>query len=200
MTRQVEQPVDFGYGDLLRTVRDLHDFVSCANFSFLKYAEVESRALVRNEQAGHLRIGHADADSIAGDPRLGDLEQRAADTVTIADTDLVIGKTIDGEVFPELTVLEVLPLQLLLPVAVGIELIDHQGAMLSAVPCQVSLSVPVEVETPRHDSAGDRLLPNGSVDYFALPLDIARKTDIHRHYRVHLAHLRFVGTISRWFQ
>src|ERR1700688_1815230 len=152
MTRQVKQPVDFGYGDLLRPVRDLHDLVSRANFPFFNYAEVESRALVRNEQAGHLRIGHADADSIARDPRLGDLEQRAADPVTIADADLVIGKAIDGEVLAELTILEIMPLQLLLPVAVGIELIDHHGAMLSAVPCQVSLSVAVEVETQRHYS------------------------------------------------
>jgi hypothetical protein len=50
------------------------------------------------------------------------------------------------------------------------------------------LSVTVEVETPRHHSAGDRVLPNGCVHYFALPLDIARKTDVHRDYGIHLAH------------
>ncbi len=172
---------------LLRPVGDLHDLVSCADFSFFNHAEIEARALVGNEQAGHLRIGHANADSIAGDSRLGDFEQRAADAVTIADADLVIGKTIDGQVFAELTILKVMSLQLLLPVAIGVELIDHHGAVLSAVPCQISLSVAVEVQTPRHHPAGDRLLPDSRAHDFALPFDIARKTDIHRDDRIHVA-------------
>jgi hypothetical protein len=107
------------------------------------------------------------------------LEQRAADPVTIADADLVVSKTIDGQIFAELTVFKVLALQLLLPIAVGSKLIDHYGAVLSAVPCQISLPVAIQVQAPCHHPAGDRLFPDTSVNQFSLPLDIAGKTNIH---------------------
>src|SRR5580658_11297189 len=110
MARQIKQAVDFRHGDLLWPVGYLHDFISGTDFPFFDDAEVKPRALVGNEQAGHLGLTHANADPVAGNSRLGYLEQCTANAVTVADADLVIGKTLDGQVLAELTVLEVIPL------------------------------------------------------------------------------------------
>ena len=50
-----------------------------------------------------------------GHPRLGALEEGAADPVAVADTDLVVGKPLDREVITELPVGEVVVAELLLP-------------------------------------------------------------------------------------
>jgi hypothetical protein len=59
--------------------------------------------------------------------------------------------------------------------------------MLSAVPCKIALAIAIQVETARHHPAGDGPLKDGSVDYLALPLDIARQPYIHGDERIHLA-------------
>jgi hypothetical protein len=73
------------------------------------------------------------------------LEQGAADPVSIANAHRVVGQSVDGEVLAELSVDEVAPLQLLLPVAVRFDLIDVDRALLTAVAGQVALTVPVEI-------------------------------------------------------
>jgi hypothetical protein len=186
MTGQIQQPVDFCHGDLLWPVGYLHNFVSGADFPFFNDAEIEAGALVGNEQAGHLRFTHANADPVAGDSGLGYLEHYTANAVTVADADLVVGKTLDGQVLAELTVFEVIPLQLVLPVAVGIELIDHHSAILSAMAAQISLPISVNIEAPHHHPAGNWLFPDGRIDDFSLPLDVAWKTDVDRNHGVHI--------------
>ncbi len=140
-----------------------------------------------NKECRHLRVIHPYADAVAGNPRLGHFEECAPDAVAISNADLVIGKALDGEVLTEVAILKVLPLQLIRPVAVGVELIHHQGAMLSAVACKVTLAIAIQIETARHYPAGDGSLKDGGADYLALPLDIARQPDIHRDERAHLA-------------
>ena len=54
----------------------------------------------------------------------------------------------------QLAVLEVMALEIRLPVAVRLELIDHQGAVLAAVSHQVRLRIAVQIQVPRHHSAG----------------------------------------------
>jgi hypothetical protein len=51
--------------------------------------------------------------------------------------------------------------------------------MLSAVTCEVALTVTVEIETACHHPARYGPLPNSGVDDFALPFDISRKADVH---------------------
>ena len=58
--------------------------------------------MVGDEQRRHGGLVHADADAVTGDARLGDLEQRVADPVAVADADLVVGQALDGEVLAEL--------------------------------------------------------------------------------------------------
>jgi hypothetical protein len=55
------------------------------------------------------------------------------------------------------------------------------------VPCKVALAIAIQVETARHHPPGDGPLKDGSADYLALPLDIARQPYIHRDERIHLA-------------
>src|ERR1700679_2075239 len=99
MAGQIQEPIDFGYRDLFGSFGDLHDLVARADLAFLNDTEIESGPLMGNEQAGHLRVEHANADSITSDSWLRHLEQRAADPVTIADADLVVCQTFDGQVF-----------------------------------------------------------------------------------------------------
>jgi len=51
--------------------------------------------------------------------------------------------------------------------------------VLSAVTCDVALTITVEIETARHHPACYGPLPDGGVDHFALPFDIGWKTDVH---------------------
>jgi hypothetical protein len=135
-----------------------------------------------DQQRRHLGLGHAHADAIAGDPRLRDLEDRPADAVPVADADAVIGQAIDGEVLPELTVGEVAPPQVPLPVAVGLDLVDEHGALLSAVTLRVALPVAVDVQAADHPAPVHRLLPDPGGDGLALPLDLTWQAHIDRQH------------------
>ena len=77
---------------------------------------------------------HADPDAVAGDARLRDFEDGGADLVAVADADLVVAESFDGEVLAELSVDEVVSSELAFPVAVGVDLVDEDGALLAAVP------------------------------------------------------------------
>ena len=99
---EVEQRVDVGDRQPLRPVGDLGDRVAGLHRPLLEDAQVEPRAVVGDEQRRHRRLVHPDADAVARHARLGDLEQRPADAVAVADADLVVGEALDGEVLAEL--------------------------------------------------------------------------------------------------
>jgi hypothetical protein len=111
---------------------------------------------------------------------LGDLEQRAADLITLADAHRIVRQCFDCEVFAELSMGEVGPLQLLLPIAIRFNLVDEDGALLSPVPGQVALTVSGEIQPADPTSATHRILPDPGVHNATLPLDVARKSDVHR--------------------
>ncbi len=89
------------------------------------------------------------------------------------------GQALDGQVFAKLAILEIIPLKIGFPVAIGLELIHHHRAMLSTMSSQVSLSIAIDIETARHQSSGHGLLPDSGAHHLALPLDVARETHIH---------------------
>jgi hypothetical protein len=62
--------------------------------------------------------------------------------------------------------------------AVGVELIDHHGAMLSAVTSQIALAVAINIETT-NQAVSHRLFPNGCVDGCSAPGNIAGETNVH---------------------
>src|SRR5579871_4217606 len=179
MAGQIKQPIDFLDGDTLRAISNLHDLVACTDLPFFKDTAIKAWSLMRDQECGHLRIVHPYTDAIAGDARLRYLKQRAADPEAISDADLVIGKAIDGEVLAELAILEVVTLELRLPISIGLELIDQHSTMLSPVACKIALTITVKIETARHHPASYGSLPDGSVHHFALPFDIGRNADIY---------------------
>ena len=149
------------------------------------HAKVEARSVVRDEQRCHLRLVHADADPVAGDARLRHFEQRTPDPVAIADAHLVVGQPVDGEILAELSKAQVAAVELRLPIAIGADLIDKDGALLAAMSSQIALTVTVDVETPHHAPALDGRLPDAGVDRPASPFDIARQTHVDRKQTSH---------------
>src|SRR5262245_50415127 len=127
MAGEVEERARLGDGQPLRAGCHLGDLVPFLDVALLEDAKVEAGAAVRDEQGRDARIVHADADAVAGDPRLCDLEERGADSVAVADTDLVVAQPVDREVLAELAVHEVVPYELALPVEVRLELVDEDG-------------------------------------------------------------------------
>ena len=116
--------------------------------------------MVGDQQRRELRLPHPHPHAEAGDARLGDLELGLTDAVAVADADLVVAESLDGEVLPERAVLEVVAAEELLPVPVGLDLVDEYGALLAAVPGQVALPVALDVEAADHPRPGHRALPD----------------------------------------
>jgi hypothetical protein len=133
MARQVKQRINLGDAYPLRSVSNLHNLISRTDLAFVDYPEIESRPPMGNKQGWHLRIAHANANAVASYSRLGHLEYRITNPVTIADADLVVGKAVYCQVLAKLSILEVVPLKVILPVAIGIELIHHHCAMFPAM-------------------------------------------------------------------
>jgi hypothetical protein len=67
---------------------------------------------------------------------------------------------------------------MVLPIPIGIYLIDKYGPVFAAMARQVSLSVAVYVETAYHARAFNRRLPYAGMDRLVLPGDVARQPNI----------------------
>src|SRR5438477_12774528 len=141
MIGRIKERVDLCDSHSLFRLSHLYDFVAGADLAFLQHAEVEPRSSARCQQCRHPGFVHPNADAIAGNARLSDLEQRAADLITVADAHGTVGQSFDREVLAKLSVDEVGPLQLLLPIAVRFDLVDEDGSLFTPVPGQVALTV-----------------------------------------------------------
>ena len=182
---QVEQRVDVGDAERVPADPGAHDLVAGPDLPFDDHTQVEARAVVGDEQGRHSRLAEPHADPEAGDPRLGDLELGVTDAVAVADADLVVAEPFDGEVLAELAELEVVPAEVLLPVAIGLDLVDEHCPLLAAVPVEVALTVAVDVEPAHHPRPVDRPLPDAGVHGVALPADVLRQADVHRQQARH---------------
>jgi hypothetical protein len=111
---------------------------------------------------------------------LSDLEKRVADLVTVPNADDIVRQPFDREVLAKLAVDEVGSSQLLLPMPIRFDLVDEDGALLTPVPAQVALAVSVQIQPADATAATHRILPDPGVHGATLPLDVARKSDIHR--------------------
>src|SRR5580658_5360663 len=101
MAGGIEERVDLRDSHLLLGLADFHDFVAGADLAFLQHPEVEAWAAAGCQQSRHTRLVHANADAIAGNARLSDFEERAADPITVADADRIVRDSLDGEIFAE---------------------------------------------------------------------------------------------------
>src|SRR5262249_26511136 len=127
----------------------------------------------------------ADADPIAGDARLRHFEQAIADPVMIANAHFSIRQSLDREILSELAIGKVVSTELVLPITVRFDLIHKNGPVFAAMPRQISLAVSIDIEPSCHPSAVNRRLPDGGVDGFPLPLDVAWQADIDREQPRH---------------
>src|SRR5262245_20680439 len=107
MIGRIEERVYLGYGHSLLRLSHPQDFVTGTHPAFPQDAEVKPRPSAGCQQCRHSGLVHPNADAVAGNARLGDLEQRAADLITVADTHNIVGQSFDCEVLAELSVDEV---------------------------------------------------------------------------------------------
>ena len=180
VSRQVKECVRLDDRHLLRAGGELDDLVSRLDLALFEHSEIEAGAAVRDEQGRNARIVHPDPDAVTGDAGLGDLEDGGADPITVADADLVIGQPLDGEVLAELSIDEVVSSKLAFPVAIGVDLVDEDGALLATVPAEVALPVAVDVELAHPAGAGDRVLEHAGEDRLPLPGNVLRHADVDR--------------------
>ena len=91
MPGQVEQSIDLGHRHGLRPGGDLDDVIPRLHRALAQHPEVESGPVMRDQHRGNAWVVHPDAHPVAGDPRLGHLEDRLTDPVPIADAHLAVG-------------------------------------------------------------------------------------------------------------
>ncbi len=151
-----------------------------------------------DQEGRELGLAQAQADPVAGNPRLGDLELCIADLVPVADAHLAVGQPVDREILPEVAVAEIIAPEVLLPVPVGIDLVDQHRPLLTAVAVQVALAVPVDIQPPHHPRSCHRVLPDAGADGPALPGHVLRHADVDRHQHRHgITSFRSLGCCRR---
>src|SRR5215469_11824318 len=97
----------------------------------------------------------------------------------IANAHFSICQSFDRKILSELAVGKVVPTELVLPITIRFDLVDKNGPVFAAMPRQVSLAVSIDVEPPNQPPALNGRLPDGGVDGFPLPLDVAWQAHIY---------------------
>src|ERR1700722_8895547 len=179
MSWQIQQGVNVGYTDSLWTVSDFYDVIPCTDFPLLQHTKVKSWSVVCHQQGWHTRLVHADADAVARYARLRHFKFGATDAVAIANADLVIRKSLNGEVFSELAKSKIVAGQIAPPVMVRLHLVDEDGAVLPAVTRQIALRITIDIELAHHSPARNRRFPDCGSDGLAVPCHVTRQTDIY---------------------
>src|SRR5262245_14164758 len=187
MTWRVEERVDLCNGHPLLRLSHLHDFVARTHLSFLENAQVKPGPSTGRQQCWHPGLVHPDSNAIAGHAGLCDLEQRAADLITVANAHRLVRQSLDREILAELSVDELSPVEPFLPIAIRFDLVDEDGTLLTPVPSEIALTVSVEIQPADPTSATHRSLPDCGVHRATLPLDIAWESDVHRQQLSHVA-------------
>jgi hypothetical protein len=201
---EVEQPVDLHDGHLLGAGRHLLDRLPRLDVALLDHAQIEPGPPVRHEQRRDPRVVHPQPDAVAGDARLGDLEQRPADPEAVADADVLVREALDGEVLAELPEHEVAAPELALPIAIGLVLVDEDGPLLAAVAGLVALPVAVEVEPPGPHRSLHRVLEHAREHRAPPPRHVLRHGDVdgeqggrHASFLIHLVEVSLTANPAR---
>ncbi len=135
---------------------------------------------MRHDQRGHPLVAHSDAEAPAGDARLGDLKDGAANPVSVSDADVAVRHSFDREVFTKLTEFEIRALEEIRPVSIRVELIHHHGTLFAAVSGEIGLTITNEIETTGKHPTLDRAFPDRGPDWLATPGHVARHAHIDR--------------------
>jgi hypothetical protein len=107
-------------------------------------------------------------------------EQRAADSVTISYAHLPIRQALDREILPELSIGKIVSTELVLPISIGIHLINENRPVFATMACEVPLPIAIDVEPTHQARASDRLLPHACMNGLPPPRDIPGKADVDR--------------------
>jgi len=186
MIGQIEERVDLCDGHSILRFSHPNDFIARANFAFPQHTQVEPGPSARCQQRRHSGLVHPNADAIAGNAWLCDLELRAADLKSVANAHLIVGQSFDGKVLTELSVNELGPPQLFLPITIGFDLVNKDGALLTAVPGKITLTVSVQIQLADSAAAANGIFPDTGVHNATFPFDVARKSNIHREESGHI--------------
>src|SRR5271165_737202 len=141
--------------------------------------------MMRHQESGHPRLVQSHAHPVTRHARLCYFEERATNPVAVTYAYLVIGQAVDRKIFAELPECKILTAEVRLPVAIGVRLVHHHGAMLSPVPGKISLAISLYIQPADHPPALNRLLPNRGANRLPFPCDVAGKTDVNRHKPSH---------------
>src|SRR3569833_930668 len=183
MIRRVQERVDLRDRHPLIRFLHLQNLVARADVTFLEDAKVKSRTSTGCQQRRHSWLVHPKANPKAGNPRLRNLEERAANSIAVPDAHRIVGQSFDCEILTELPrgagIVEIGPLQLRRPIAIRLELINNDSPLLTAVASQIALPVSIQVQPARMTAAGHWTLPDCRVHRATVPLDVARKTHVH---------------------
>jgi hypothetical protein len=68
----------------------------------------------------------------------------------------------------------------MLPIPIGIGLIDHDGAMLTTMALEIPLAIAIQIQSPSKETMRYGAFPDCGADQLALPFDLARKANIDR--------------------
>jgi hypothetical protein len=185
MSGQIQESINFRHGDPSWTISNSYDLVARPNFSFLQHAKVEPWPVMCNEQGWHSRFIHANDDAEAGYAGLCHFKDRITNAVPITDTNLVIGKSFNGEILSELAETKSIALKDAFPVSVRIHLVDKYGSLLTTVTGKIRLRVTIDIELADHPPLLYRKLPDRCSHSPAVPGHFARKTDIQREQSGH---------------
>jgi hypothetical protein len=110
---------------------------------------------------------------------LGYFKKRSPYSVAITDTHCIVWQSLNREIFAELPEGKIVTAQLMLPIPVGIDLIDENRSVLAAMPGEIALAVAVDIQSPNHAPALDRFLPDTRVHGLAVPRNVTRKPNIY---------------------
>src|SRR5262245_4668161 len=132
MIGQIEKRADLCDGHALSGLSHFNDFVARTYLAFTEDPEVEPWPTTGRQECRHPGFVHPNTNTITGNARLSNLEQCAADLVTVADAHCIVEQALDREVLAELSMDEVSSVQLLLPIAIRFDLIHEDGSLLTA--------------------------------------------------------------------
>jgi hypothetical protein len=129
---------------------------------------------------------------------LGHLQFGVADAEPITDVHLVVCEPVDGQVLPELPVLQIVTAQLAPPELVRLALVHEHGAHLAAMAGEVALTVAVDVEGADHARPVDGTLEDPGVHRLAVPRHVAWHAHVQRQQAGHVGDDRYRAARAVW--
>jgi hypothetical protein len=100
---------------------------------------------MRHQEGRHPRLVQSDAHAVTRHAGLGYFEERGANPVAIAYAHLIVGQAFHCKILAELPERKITAPEVMLPIAIGIQLVDQYRAVLSSMPRKIPLSVAIHV-------------------------------------------------------